>query len=61
MTAASPGPHLFSTLNSESDVFFRSRKDTFFSLTPRTDCSASHHRIFHQLRDAHSRIQKGRI
>jgi hypothetical protein len=29
MTAASPGPHLFSTLNSESDVLFRSRKDTF--------------------------------
>lgn len=30
MTAASPGPHLFSILNSERDVFFRSRKDTFF-------------------------------
>ena len=29
MTAASPGPHLFSTLNSESDLLFRSRKDTF--------------------------------
>jgi periplasmic protein TonB len=29
MTAASPGPHLFSNLNSESGALFRSRKDTF--------------------------------
>ena len=33
MTAASPGPHLFSVLTSEHDTLFRTRKDTFlFSL-----------------------------
>ena len=30
MTAASPGPHLFSRLMNESDVLIRPRKDTFF-------------------------------
>lgn len=29
MTAASPGPHLFSVLTSERDVLFRPRKDAF--------------------------------
>lgn len=29
MTSASPGPHLFSILNTESYVLIRSRKDTF--------------------------------
>ena len=29
MTAASPGPHLFSILTSERDVLFRPRKDAF--------------------------------
>lgn len=29
MTAASPGPHLFSILTNDSDIFFRTRKDTF--------------------------------
>jgi hypothetical protein len=29
MTAASPGPHLFSILTSERDVLVRTRKDTF--------------------------------
>lgn len=29
MTAAMPGPHLFSVLSSENDGFFRTRKDTF--------------------------------
>ena len=29
MTAASPGPRLFSVLSSEHDLFFRPRKDTF--------------------------------
>jgi hypothetical protein len=29
MTAASPGPHLFSILASERDVLFRPRKDAF--------------------------------
>ena len=33
MTAASPGPHLFSILTNDSDIFFRTRKNTFlFSL-----------------------------